>query len=499
LISNGISTRKIVLLLLLILAVGSFLRIYDLGAESLWLDEAATINEVAMSVPEIAEHSNQPPLYLLILRFWIYLFGTSEVALRFPSVIFGVISIVLVYLVGGSLFNKRVGLVAGLLAAMSCFYIHYSQEARSYSLLLLLSLLSYLFFVKILQGDRKWYYAAYFLATLLLGYTHIYGLLLIPSQLLFFLLFWKKYRPQRIKFAVTVAVTILALLPLIPLMGGRVVSIAQEGFWIVTPGLGSIMYTLVAFTGYDVGRAFIPVAFVFSAFLLLAIAGFFSLKIAGGQWHWRKPLRKLGSLDWDIKPAPIEPGVLLLIWLFFSIVVPFIASQFMTPLYLTRYMIGASPAFYLMVARGVGHLDRKRLFYPVLAIIVVLSSVGLYYFYKDNVKPQWREAAALVEQNSLSNDTIIFCTGFCRTPFNYYYQGELTESGIGKYEEDRRVIAGLVDEAVYGKDRLWLVMCRGGQGAPAAFYLVHRYGKESILMEEEFDGVLVLLFDLPPP
>jgi mannosyltransferase len=492
----GMSTRQVVLLLILILAVGSFLRIYDLGAESLWLDEAWSIHESAMSVQGIAEHANHPPLYFFILRFWIHLFGTSEVALRSLSAIFGIISIPLIYLVGSNLFNRKVGLIAGLLSAISYYQIYYSQEARAYSLLLLLSLLSYLFFIKILRGDRKWYYPAYFLATLLLGYTHIYGPFIIASQILFFLLFWKKYRAQRVKFAVTAAVTIAALLPLVPLMGGRVAYIAQQGFWIATPNLGDLLYTFGAFAGSGGGRTFILVLF-----LLMAIIGFLSIKIVRSQWDWKKPLRNLTGLGWDFRLESIEPGLLLLIWLFFPIVIPFILSQFMTPIYLTRYVIGASPAFYLLVARGVGNLNRKWLLYPVLILIIILSSFGLQSYYKNDVKEHWREAANLVELNSMRNDAIIFCAFYYRVPFDYYYQGDLAEFGIRRDVEDTSEIAALVNYAVYGKDkdRLWLVLSPVHKTAPIHSYLVDRYGSQSIIMEEHFVGVWVLLFDLSPP
>jgi len=490
----GIPAWQITLLLLLILALGGFLRIYDLGAESLWLDEAWSIHESAMSPQQIAEHANQPPLYFLILNFWINLFGTSEVALRSLSAIFGIISILFIYQVGSTLFNRKVGLISGLLSAISYYHIYYSQEARGYSLLLLLSLLSYLLFIEILQEDGKWHYPIYFLANLLLGYTHIYGLFIIASQIFYFLLFWNKYRAQRVKFATTVAVTIVALLPLVPLMWGRVVSIAQRGFWIPEPNLGTIWNSLATFAGSGGGREFILLTFV-----LLAIIGFFSIKMVENKWRWKEPLQNLSSLGRSIRLESIEQELLLIIWLFFPIVISFIISQFMTPIYLTRYTIGVSPAFYLLVAKGMGNLNRKWLFYPVLIFIILLSSFGLQSYYKNDVKEQWREVANLVELNSMRNDVIIVCAGYYRLPFDYYYQGVLKEVGIGRDVEDTEELTTFVDDAVHGKDRLWLVLCHDGQGAPIMSYLISRYGSRSIPMEEHFASISVLLFDLSPP
>jgi len=131
----------VVLLLGLVLAISLFLRFYDLGTESIWLDEAESIRESALSPRGIAEHANQPPLYFLLLRGWIHLFGTGEIALRSLSAVFGVLAVWLVFLVGKALFNPRVGLISAFLTSFAYFPLAHSQDTRAYSLLLLLSLL----------------------------------------------------------------------------------------------------------------------------------------------------------------------------------------------------------------------------------------------------------------------------------------------------------------------------------------------------------------------
>jgi mannosyltransferase len=110
--------HRIILLLISILLIALFLRFYELGTESIWLDEAESIHESALSVQQIAQHTNQPPLYFLILRIWIDLFGTSETALRSISAIFGVLAVGIVFLVGRSLSNPRVGLIGAFLASI---------------------------------------------------------------------------------------------------------------------------------------------------------------------------------------------------------------------------------------------------------------------------------------------------------------------------------------------------------------------------------------------
>ena len=187
-----IRTKKVLLLLLLVIALGSLLRVYGLGAESIWLDEAHSLEVSSQNLASVVREAaagHHSPLYFVILHFWMSLFGNSEVAVRSLSAILGITSIALTYQVGNALFNKKVGLISSFLSAISLFHIQHSQDARPYALLLLLSLLSFLFFVQILKQDKNRYYLCYFLANILLAYTHVFGLFIIAAQLLLLLLF----------------------------------------------------------------------------------------------------------------------------------------------------------------------------------------------------------------------------------------------------------------------------------------------------------------------
>jgi hypothetical protein len=150
------------------------------------------------------------------------------------------------------------------------------------------------------------------------------------------------------------------------------------------------------------------------------------------------------------------------------------------------------------VAKGMGNLNRKWLLYPVLIFITLLSSLGLYQYYKNDVKEQWREVASFVEDNSKGNDVVIICAKYCQVPFDYYYRGNLPEFGIGNTVKETQELATFVDNAVQGKDRLWLILSHAGKEAPIRDYLVNRYGNGSII-EEKFVGIQVYLFNLSPP
>ena len=98
-------------MLLMVLLVAIFLRVYQLDAESLWLDEAISVCHAADdSLIQVLNGScydeHNPPLYFLLLHYWIQLFGDSEVSVRLPLVLFGVFSVAMLYKLGAMLFNK---------------------------------------------------------------------------------------------------------------------------------------------------------------------------------------------------------------------------------------------------------------------------------------------------------------------------------------------------------------------------------------------------------
>src|SRR3989338_1495424 len=119
--------------------------------QSLWLDEATTARAVSTNlfseiVTKFSPHDFHPPLYYLTLKVWTAIVGVSEPALRFPSVVFSLLTGWVVYLIGKELKNKKTGLYAAIFFLFNPLIVYYSQEARMYMMVtfLLTSLLYYL-------------------------------------------------------------------------------------------------------------------------------------------------------------------------------------------------------------------------------------------------------------------------------------------------------------------------------------------------------------------
>lgn len=135
----------------LIIILGLICRLLGIN-QSLWLDEAAQAvmsrnNLVSIWIGNIDFH---PPLFHTLLHFWMLIFQ-AEWWMRLLPVCFGLGSISLLFHIGRKLFNERVGLISAFLLAVAPYHVYYSQELRSYSMLVFVVLASFNLFL-----DRRW-------------------------------------------------------------------------------------------------------------------------------------------------------------------------------------------------------------------------------------------------------------------------------------------------------------------------------------------------------
>src|ERR1700692_1795399 len=119
--------------------LGTFARFSHLGAKSLWLDEAISLEIARLEWRDLftvlTRHEANMSFYYFLLHFWIRL-GQSEFAIRSLSAIFGVLTIPAIYSLAAALSRTRAGAIAAFLLALNPVHIAYSQEARAYSLVI---------------------------------------------------------------------------------------------------------------------------------------------------------------------------------------------------------------------------------------------------------------------------------------------------------------------------------------------------------------------------
>ena len=152
---------RITAIALCIVGIAIAARAYGIGNQSLWTDEL-----FSRFYPDLFSlkylwttglmHESTPPLYYMALEGWMRLFGTSEAAMRSLSLVASVLTLPLIYLIAIELFDWRRGLTAMLIFALLPMQIGFSQDARTYTLLLIPLCLALLAVARFLRGDTRW-------------------------------------------------------------------------------------------------------------------------------------------------------------------------------------------------------------------------------------------------------------------------------------------------------------------------------------------------------
>ena len=230
--------KNVLKVLILIILLGLFLRLYGIGSESFWIDEAATAYTTQQNVSGIIEdiyidmtilpdyfvRSGQSPFYYLVINYWTKIVGLSEANLRLLSAIFGVVSIYIIFLIGKIIFDYRVGLISSFLLSINYLHINYSQEARTYSLGILLTLLSVYFLLNALKQKKASCWTAHVLSSTLLIYTHYFGFFILLFEYLFLLIYWKVYKKSLKSIVLSGVGIFLLYLPWMPALLKQVIT-----------------------------------------------------------------------------------------------------------------------------------------------------------------------------------------------------------------------------------------------------------------------------------
>ncbi len=167
-----------------IFALGLLVRFFMLISEkSFWGDEWFSIGLAKQPLINVfwgSIHDVHPPLYFLALHLFVRAFGEAEVVYRLVSFLSGVGTLITIYFLTKTLFDKTTARVAGLFVALSPYWLQSSNEVRSYSLLAFVSSLAIYFFVKILQHpSRQRWCVGYSLALSLSVYVEHYAWFLL--------------------------------------------------------------------------------------------------------------------------------------------------------------------------------------------------------------------------------------------------------------------------------------------------------------------------------
>jgi mannosyltransferase len=389
-------------LLALLAGLTAFLRFHALAAKSFWFDEGVSVAIARLDWYNFERilwrREANMSLYYFFLHHWLH-FGGSEFFVRSLSVFFAIASVPAIYLLGRRLFDSRVGLIAAALLAVNAYHVQYSQEARAYSLMVLLCLLSSLYFLKCVDEPSRGNRTAYILCSVLAIYSQFFSGLLVIAQWISLSILDREPTAPPTRAGTRSDFRWIALL-----VSPLVAFVATTGTgplrWVQRPGLHDLWIFALHLTGN--GGPWLLFAYAAACFtaLLPVFRAHRARRVLCESWRYR----------------------FLLLWLLFPIVLT-LGLSLAKPLFVARYFIFCLPALLLLVACGVTRLRPAWLMVPAVLFLLAFSlpgTIGSYEHDLDIQRDDWRAATHVLLDHAEPSDALLFHVPMGRMPYEFY-------------------------------------------------------------------------------
>jgi uncharacterized membrane protein len=479
-----------------IVVVGTALRVWGLGSEPFWLDEAHSANYTRLSIGELWSFESpfdrvNPPGYILLLKIWSQA-GRSDEWLRMSSVIAGILTIPVVYLIGRRIADRRLGLVSAAVVAVSGYHIRMSQEVRAYAAIALLTAVALLAVCQLLaepDGDdatrirpgRPWSvrseglglnrpltwtdaaWTAYALAAGVAFHLHNTGVAITLAANLAVGAWWLRSRPRPARFAhnwllANVAV-VLIWAPWVPGLITQL-GLVTESWWVPAPTVMSVTESFATLVIPSFNAALPWSGRSIGAVVLV-------LATAGLVW------RGIRSLEARFR----------VVTALFALVLPVMELVFSVrrPIFLVRTLVGVLVPVSVALAAAALRSRWPAVAAGVLAATVAVGSVTYHTSFE---KTGWDEAAEWIATGAGTDDLILVQPGNTVVAFEHYFDGDQQvvsvpfripgreDRGSSVTESDRRLIA----ELAAGRT-VWLVL-NNPEGSESLEPLLTRLGTE---------------------
>lgn len=386
------SVKYICLSSLLVVALS--LRLYTLPEIGVPTDEAITLwfvtrlgfVELLVEMPQTQPHY---PLYYLLLKAWLDIIGTAApVYARLPSVVAGVGTVAVTYLVGAEIDTPYAGLLASAFVAVSPFFITLSQLVRMYALFVFFIGLSWWCFLRVLRLKTRSAVWAYAVTTVGMVFTHYFGLLFLGAQAVFLL--WRAGLdvPRRVVGVMTA------------IGGPAALWVTYRIVWAVTSPRHANVIGIPRRTLQD----WVRIA------LHPWLGQHLAMQLTNQQWRFLVPMLTVAAMLiaselWRRRRLP-SPYVPLVAWIGVPTALLIAYTVIRTPVLRPRYIAGAALGGF--VALGVLARASPRPLRVALVLLLIGGSVaGLPAGYRDTGTMGWTGALAHVDEHAAPEDAIV--------------------------------------------------------------------------------------------
>jgi hypothetical protein len=435
------------IILVLIILLGTVLRLIRLNAQSVWYDESFSVAHSGRSLVELfkilASDVVHPPLHYLVLHGWFDILGFGVTQARLLSAVFGTLSIPLTFMLTRRFHEATTSLCAAFLLAMSQTGVYFSQEARPYAQAQFLSLVVALAFISFLRQPDFRKSMSLAVASMALLYTHYYASATLVALFLFWMIFRRDYSPLVFRRLAVIAVLLgVAQVPWIIVLqtGGkfnrqRVIQRARPAN--ERPNALSLITAVNRFNNLKLESIEGPTT------LPEALLGFavFTLPVVGALCYTRRS-----------RPHGVVLGCLLA-------AIPVVMTILMGAagaIFNYRHYSFALPGYYMAVAIGWRVCMRNRgVRLAWLALVIAIAGFALRANYFVPTKPDYRQGLLPLAKAYQAGDCVAGLPSVWKNRVHFAWEVYYRDTGNLRLAPLNPVVA-----ASMHCDRLWVVWDR---------------------------------------
>ena len=371
------------------------------GSRDICLDEPFTIFHAQDSLKNIlllpTQDEPNPPLFMIILHYWIKLFGNGPFSVRVIPIFFNALTTIFLYFAGKKFGGFWSGIIASGLFLFSTYHFFFGGETRAYSMLSCATAATLYFYLSVVKNpEKKINTIALIIANLFLVYSHYFGWFIIFAQFLAGFLYLKDKRGIR-NLLISFGVTGILYIPMARILIKQFISSSTKGTWLGPPAKSEYINQIKWFLNSE--RGFITVIILIGLGILV-------------------------TLITKTKPAKWKEVVVMFMWWFVPYSIMFFISE-KIPMFTNRYILFTTIGLYTFIGSVIYLLYQKtRLLLPIITILV--CGISFQKMETNNFAIREIKKSTDYTRTKFNSETLVLIfPQWANLGFTYYYNPEL--------------------------------------------------------------------------